>query len=208
MDTNLVLVGLVLLVLVALAVWLTARRKQSQTLEKRFGPEYGRAVEEHGSRTKAEAELVARQKRVEQLHIVALAPAEAERFSHDWRSVQARFVDDPPAALAEADRLVKDLMHKRGYPMGDFERRAADISVDHPAVVHHYRAAHAIARRGRDTQLDTETMRQAVIHYRALFSELLEVAEPPARHDDPEVARRDREAVRTDRHGRNVETQP
>ena len=180
MDTNLILigVGVVILLLLAAAIWLQMRKKESQTLEKRFGPEYDRAVEELGSRPKAEAELKARQKRVEQLHIAPLAPAEARRFSESWRVLQGRFVDNPRDVLADADLLVRELMQKRGYPMGDFDRRAADISVDHPAVVDHYRAAHDIAVRDRHGDVDTEGMRQAVIHLRALFAELLEVEEP------------------------------
>ncbi len=179
MDTNLILIGVVILLLLAAAVWLQMRKKkESQTLEKRFGPEYDRAVEELGSRPKAEAELKARQKRVEQLHIVPLAPAEARRFSESWRVLQGRFVDNPKDVLADADLLVRELMQKRGYPMGDFDSRAADISVDHPAVVDHYRAAHDIALRDRHGDVDTEGMRQAVIHLRALFAELLEVEEP------------------------------
>jgi LPXTG-motif cell wall-anchored protein len=178
MDTNLILIGIVVLALLAIAGWLILRKKESQTLEKRFGPEYKRAVDEFGSKPKAEAELKARQKRVEQLHIAPLAPAEARRFSDEWRALQGRFVDNPKGVLAEADQLVRELMQKRGYPMGDFDRRAADISVDHPAVVDHYRAAHDIALRDRHGDVDTEGMRQAVIHYRALFAELLEVEEP------------------------------
>ena len=178
MDTNLILIGVVILLLLAAAVWLQMRKKESQTLEKRFGPEYDRAVEELGSRPKAEAELKARQKRVEQLHIAPLAPAEARRFSESWRVLQGRFVDNPKEVLVDADLLVRELMQKRGYPMGDFDRRAADISVDHPAVVDHYRAAHDIALRDRHGDVDTEGMRQAVIHLRALFAELLEVEEP------------------------------
>jgi LPXTG-motif cell wall-anchored protein len=205
MDTNLMIAGLVVLVLIALAAWLLMRKKESRSLEKNFGPEYNRTVEEMGSRDKAEAELKARKKRVEQLHITPLAPAEAEAFSQSWRALQARFVDDPKVALDEADTLVGQLMQKRGYPMGDFERRAADISVDHPAVVHHYRVAHDIARRGRDGDVDTETMRQAVIHYRALFSELLEVEEPRPAHtvdavhevEDVRVQPRDRKNMET-----------
>jgi len=185
MDTNLILIGVVILALIAVAGWLILRKKETQALEKRFGPEYDRAVEELGSRPKAEAELKARQKRVEQLHIVPLAPAEARRFSDSWRALQGRFVDNPKGVLAEADQLVRELMQQRGYPVGDFDRRAADISVDHPAVVDHYRAAHDIALRDRHGDVDTEGMRQAVIHYRALFAELLEVEEPkPVREDE------------------------
>jgi hypothetical protein len=180
MDTNLMLVILMILALLAVAVFLHARRHASHTLERRFGPEYGRAVDEYGSRSKAEAELKARQKRVEQLHIAPLSPADAARFNADWKSLQARFVDNPKGSLVEADALVRELMHKRGYPMGDFESRAADISVDHPGVVDHYRAAHEIALLDRHGEVDTEGMRQAVIHYRALFADLLEVEQPAA----------------------------
>jgi hypothetical protein len=122
--------------------------------------------------------LRARQKRVEQLNIVPLSPADASRFRESWKALQARFVDNPQGSLAEAHRLVSELMDKRGYPMADFERRAADISVDHPAVVQHYRAAHEITLKDRDGQADTEGLRQAIVHYRALFGELLEVEQP------------------------------
>jgi hypothetical protein len=115
---------------------------------------------------------------VEQLDIVPLAPAEAARFSESWRALQARFVDNPKGVLADADRLVRELMQKRGYPMGDFERRAGDISVHYPHVVDHYRAAHDIALRDSRGETDTEQQRQAVIHYRALFTDLLEVERP------------------------------
>ena len=126
---------------------------------------------------KAESELKAREKRVESLHLVPLAPPEAARFSQNWKALQSRFVDDPKGSVIEADRLVRELMEKRGYPVGDFERRAADISVDHPKVVENYRAAQAIAlRAGRDA-IDTEELRKAVVHYRVLFAELLEVTE-------------------------------
>jgi len=184
LDMNL-LVGVVIVALIVVAAWLYFRRRESRTLEERFGPEYNRTVDELGSRSKAESELRARQKRVEQLHIVPLSPAEATHFSDAWRVLQGRFVDNPHGVLADADLLVRELMGKRGYPMGDFERRAADISVDHPAVVDHYRAAHAIALRDRHGEADTEALRQAVVHYRALFAELLEVQDPaPARGPD------------------------
>lgn len=179
MDNNMMIVILAIVALVAIAAVLHFRRRESQVLEKRFGPEYGRAVESTGSRTKAEAELKAREKRVEQLDIVPLSTAEAARFTDSWKSLQARFVDNPKGALAEADQLVRELMQKRGYPMGDFERRAADISVHHPLVVDHYRAAHDIAQKDRRGEIDTEGQRQALIHYRALFSELLETERAP-----------------------------
>jgi hypothetical protein len=181
LDPSMLIIALMIIALLAIAMWLHFRRHESQALERRFGPEYGRAVEELGSRPKAEAELKARQKRVEQLDIVPLAPADAARFSESWRNLQARFVDNPKGVLADADRLVRELMQKRGYPMADFETRAADISVHHPIVVEHYRAAHDIALRDERGKVDTEGMRQAVIHYRALFAELLEVQPKPMR---------------------------
>lgn len=179
LDTNTLVVLSVLAALLVLAIvaWAMQRRRQSDRLQQRFGTEYARAVDHLGSREKAEAELLARERRVERLHIQPLAPPDAARFTQDWKLLQARFVDDPHGTLADADRLVREVMLMRGYPMGDFERRAADISVDHPAVVEHYRAAHAIALRDQHDATDTEDLRKAVVHYRALFDDLLEVAD-------------------------------
>ncbi len=165
-----------LVVIVGLVAYARNKRARTEALKARYGSEYAHAVKLHGSADKAEAELRAREKRVEKLNLVALPAADAARFTQDWRAVQARFVDSPKGALVEADRLVRELMLKRGYPMGDFEHRAADISVDHPKIVENYRQAHVIAERSRTTGASTEDMRQAVIHYRALFDELLEVA--------------------------------
>lgn len=173
-QTLIILAGVVVLALIALGAWLFYQKQQSQRLQQRFGPEYGRTVDKLGDRTKAESELKTREKRVERLNIVPLAPSEAARFSQAWKALQGRFVDNPKAVVVQADQLVRELMLKRGYPMGDFERRAADISVDHPAVVDNYRAAQAIAVRD---ERDTEELRKAVVHYRALFDELLEVRE-------------------------------
>jgi len=175
MDNNTMLAILAVVILVAIAAWLLMRKRDSEKLERHFGPEYGRAVDELGSRPKAEAELRARQKRVEKLSIVPLPPADADRFTRAWRALQGRFVDNPKGVLQEADVLVQELMGKRGYPMADFEGRAADISVDHPGVVEHYRAAQAIALRDQRGEANTEDIRQAVVHYRALFDDLLEV---------------------------------
>jgi hypothetical protein len=175
-QTLLVLAVVVILVLVALAVFLY-QRKQSRQLEERFGSEYGRLVRELGNRSKAEAELKRRQQRVEGLRIVPLAPGEGARFSKAWNNLQADFVDNPQGAVAQADELVRELMQKRGYPMGDFEHRAADISVDHPAVVSNYRAAQDIRARNLRGEADTEELRKALVHYRALFDDLLEVRE-------------------------------
>lgn len=176
-QTWIILAGVVVLVVIALAAWIFYHKKQSHRLKEHFGPEYGRSVDELGSRKKAESELKAREKRVEHFNIIPLAPSEAARFSEAWKVLQGRFVDDPKNAVVQADQLVRELMLKRGYPMGDFERRAADISVDHPAVVEHYRAAQAIAVRDGRGEADTEELRKAVVHYRALFDELLEVRE-------------------------------
>jgi hypothetical protein len=172
-----IVAGVVVVVLLAVAAWFFFRKKQSERLQQRFGPEYGRTLGELGGRTKAESELKAREKRVEHFSITPLAPAEAARFSQAWNALQGRFVDNPKEVVVQADQLVRELMLERGYPMGDFERRAADISVDHPAVVEHYRAAQAIAARDERGEADTEELRKAVVHYRVLFDEMLDVRE-------------------------------
>jgi hypothetical protein len=176
-DPQAILVGAVLLLAVIGVVILVvrARRKaQSDHLQKRFGPEYSRVVKTVGDRDKAEAELRTREARVERLKLVPLSQTEASRFAQEWTLLQSNFVDNPTGIVGEADRLVRELMTKRGYPMGDFERRAADISVHHPAVVDNYRAAQAIALRASRGEASTEDLRKAVVHYRALFEDLLE----------------------------------
>lgn len=177
--TNWILLAAALIVVVVAiaAAYYAKRRKESVRLRQQFGPEYGRTVERLGNRAKAEAELAARKKRVERLNITPLAPADAARFSQAWSTLQGRFVDNPKGVVVQADQLVYELMQNRGYPMGDFERRAADISVDHPGVVANYRAARAIALRDERGEADTEELRKAVVHYRALFDELLEARE-------------------------------
>jgi hypothetical protein len=134
-------------------------------------------MDEYGDKRRAEEELAARQKRVETFHIRSLTAEERSRFSEAWHAVQARFVDDPSGAIVDADQLVKQVMETRGYPMGDFEQRAANISVDHPAVVTNYRAAREIAMENRNGNVNTEKLRQAMVHYRALFEDLLETTE-------------------------------
>jgi hypothetical protein len=175
-TTNWVVLAVILLLIVfAAAAWMyTQRRRQSERLKERFGPEYERTVNKLGDRTKAEAELREREKRLEGFAITALAPSEAARFRQAWNTLQGRFVDNPKGVLVQADHLVYELMQKRGYPMGDFERRAADISVDHPSVIANYRAGRAIALRDERGEATTEDLRNAVVHYRALFEELLE----------------------------------
>ena len=176
MNTTTVILVLLALVLVAggLVIYM---KQRSRKLRERFGPEYDRTLQEIGDKQHAEEELVARQKRVEAFNIRPLSTEERNHFASAWQTVQARFVDEPPAAVQDADRLVEELMETRGYPMGDFEQRAADISVDHAAVVTNYRAARDIAEENHNGKTDTEKLRQAMVHYRALFEDLLEVPE-------------------------------
>jgi hypothetical protein len=174
-PTNALILAVVLVVAIAAVAWVAMQRQRTRRLQQRFGPEYARTVDQFGGRSKAEAELAKREQRVARLNIVPLAPADAARFSQAWNALQSRFIDNPKGVVAEADRLVRELMGKRGYPMGDFERRAADISVDHPGVVTTYRAAQAIAVRDERGEADTEELRKAVVHFRTLFDELLEV---------------------------------
>jgi hypothetical protein len=185
-PVELIFVIVVIVAAVAGVAWWAGQRRRTERLQDRFGPEYERTVGTTQDRAKAESELEARQQRVDSLDIRPL-PAEAKaRFSERWRIVQALFVDDPGNAVDEADGLIGEVMRARGYPVGDFEQRAADVSVDHPHVVDHYRTAHAIADRQRATQADTEQLRQAMVHYRALFADLLETPDTAA----PETAPR------------------
>ncbi len=184
MDNTVVAVVLVVLVVLALAgfaAWAYMRRQRSEQLRERFGPEYERTVREYGDEKVAEERLRERQKRVAGLELRALPPADRLRYAAAWREAQARFVDDPPAAIADANELIKGVMQARGYPMAHFDQRAEDISVHHPEVVQHYRAAREIAGRSERRQAGTEDLRQAMVHYRALFQELLEGDEAPER---------------------------
>jgi hypothetical protein len=192
-----VIIAIVLVVAVVLAIFLVARerkRAQSRHLQQRFGPEYSRVISTVGDREKAEAELQARETRVERLQLVTLPAAEASRFAQEWETLQTRFVDNPTGVVGEADRLVREVMLKRGYPMGDFDRRAADISVHHPLVVENYRAAQAIAARNLRAKASTEDLRKAVVHYRALFEDLLE-AGGGRKAETPTATERKRETV-------------
>jgi hypothetical protein len=174
MDPKLIALAVAVILVVAALAWLYVQRRRTTTagLRQRFGPEYERAVREHGSEHRAEAQLTDREKRVERLKIRDLDPTEREHFSGQWHSLQSRFVDDPKAAVTEADELVSSLMQTRGYPVADFNQRAADISVDHPRVVANYRSAHEIALRLPKGEANTEDLRTAMIHYRSLFEEL------------------------------------
>jgi hypothetical protein len=183
-PTAWIVVGIVVVALIVGAI-LWSRRVRSDHLRERFGPEYDRAVEAKGGRSEAEAELAEREKRVEKLDIRALEPAERREFVSRWDEVQARFVDDPARAVAFADALLGDVMKARGYPVSDFDQRAGDISVDHPVVVEHYHRAHDIAVRQVRGEASTEDLRQAMIHYRALFDNLVGAAAPAAREPQP-----------------------
>jgi hypothetical protein len=176
--------GWIVIIVVALAVvgavWWIGERRRSTRLREHFGPEYERAVARADTPAEAEAELEAREVRRGQLDIRPLEPDERERFLLEWKEVQANFVDDPEGTARAADRLVNEVMLARGYPMDDFERRASDVSVDHPTVVEHYRAAHSVVRTSEEGKAQTEELRQAFVHYRALFDELLEIREESA----------------------------
>jgi len=171
-----IVIALVAGIIIGAAFSYVLQRSRSIRLKDRFGPEYSRTVAETGDRWKAESELQRRAKRVERLRIRGLEPNERRRFVDAWKDVQARFIDDPDGTLVEADRLVGSVMSAEGYPVGDFEQRAADISVDHPRVVDNYRAAHQVALRHGESKVATEDLRRAMIHYRTLFEEL--VGEP------------------------------
>jgi hypothetical protein len=174
-SETLMLVGMgVAVLLLAFAAWAYARRRRQVNLRDRFGPEYDRTVEAVGP-ARADSMLRARAERVSRFNLHKLTQDQADAFAREWRRVQARFVDDPDGAVGEADQLVTQVMTARGYPLEDFDRRADDLSVDHPVVVENYRTARALALRRQRGEAGTEEMRQAVINYRALFDEILEV---------------------------------
>lgn len=175
-----IIFSVVVIALVGIAAIIFLRKHKTKRLRTRFGPEYARVVEESGGRRKGEAGLEEREKRVEAFAIRPLAASDRERYIASWSKVQAQFVDDPKSSVTQADQLLGDVMSTRGYLVGEFEQRSADISVDHPLVVENYRAAHEIAVRHAAGQANTEDLRQAMIHYRTLFDELV---------GEPEMAR-------------------
>jgi FtsZ-interacting cell division protein ZipA len=176
MDTTTLIVLVVVVAALAGAAFWYFQKRRSQQLHGRFGPEYDRTVREYGDRRKAESELERREKRVERFHIRSLPREERDRFAEAWRTEQAHFVDEPQQAVSEAHRLVNEVMRARGYPASaEFEENAADLSVEHPQVVQHYRVACDIAGRQERGQANTEDLRNAMVHYRALFEELLGV---------------------------------
>jgi hypothetical protein len=173
MNTLDVILIIVAVLAITFAVLMYLQNERTKRLRGQFGPEYDRLVRDRGNNRKAEAELLKRQKRLERLHIRELNQAEIDRFSNSWRAIQTQFVDTPREAVAQADRLIRDVMATRGYPMIDFEQCVDDVSVDHPHVVENYRRAHDIAVRDSKGQANTEDLRQAMVHYRALFEDLL-----------------------------------
>jgi hypothetical protein len=182
------------LVVVALVVWQGMNKRRTRELQGRFGPEYDRTLESAESKREAEAELKARAERRDELEIQPLTSAARERYLAEWQRVQARFVDDPEGAVRDADMTIQSVMAERGYPMDDFEQRAADVSVDHPQVVENYRRGHRLARASALGDGTTEELRQAMQHYRLLFDELVdETADAPLERDsagEREAARR------------------
>ena len=176
MNTTTIIIIAVLLLVVIIAAVLgpgAARRRRSQQLHEHFGVEYDHTVQTLGDEEKAQAALEERQKRVEALDIRALSVDERDRYLAAWKAVQSKFVDEPGQAIVDADRLIMEVMQLRNYPVSDFEERAADISVNYPAMVSNYRSARVIALKNKENMADTEELRQAMIYYRSLFEELL-----------------------------------
>jgi hypothetical protein len=170
------IVAIIVAVVVVIAViaFALSKTRRSKSLKTKFGPEYDHAVSTAGDARRAEEVLERRKERVEKYHLRALRPEEIDRFSRNWKDVQAKFVDDPKGAVADADRLVSDAMTARGYPIPDIQTRIEDLSVEHPHEVTHYRAAHEIAQRAAGGNASTEDLRQAMQHYRSIFEILLD----------------------------------
>lgn len=172
--TMIVVAVVVIAIVVLVAALLVARKRKSDHLKQQFGPEYDREVRQRGDARHAEAVLLEREKRVEKFAIHPLSAADRDRYANDWANIQKRFVDDPSMAVIQAEKLVTGVMTTRGYPMADFEQRAADISVNYPAVVQNYRSAREITLRHAQGQSSTEDLRQSMVYFRSLFDELLD----------------------------------
>jgi len=178
MDTRILipLIAAVVVLLIVAIIIMVSRRRKSDHLKQKFGPEYARVVEQHGDARHAESILFEREKRVEKFALRPLTPSDRERYAEDWSAIQRRFVDDPSSAVNEADRLVNTVLEARGYPIGDFEKRAADISVNYPSLVQNYRSASEVMLRQSESLASTEDLRLAMVNFRSLFDELLETA--------------------------------
>ena len=195
MDSWVWIVIAVVAAIVLLAVFLSATRtRRTRSLQDRFGNEYDRTVEQTGGKSAAERELRDREKRHDALDLRPLSPEQRDRYVQEWQTTQGRFVDDPSGAVAEADRLVQRVMKDRGYPVDDFDRRAADISVEHPELVEKYRTAHGVAQKSERGQASTEELRHSVRHYRAVFAVLLDTGDDVENVD--EISSRDESDVR------------
>jgi FtsZ-interacting cell division protein ZipA len=181
-QRTMILIGVVVIaIVVVIAALFVERKRRSERLKQQFGPEYDRTLRQHGDASRAEAALLEREKRVEKFSIRALSPMDRDRYATEWANVQKRFVDDPSGAVTQAEKLVTAVMTARGYPMGDFEQRAADISVHYPGVVQNYRSAREITLRHSQGKSSTEDLRQSMVYFRSLFDELL---------DSPNTAKR------------------
>jgi hypothetical protein len=177
LNPAIVIAVVAVILAIGIALWMYvkyAQKKRTQDLRSKFGPEYDKAIGEHRDRGHAELELLKREKRVAKFHIHPLKAEDRSGYIEDWRREQSLFVDDPQAAVNHADTLVQDVMKRRGYPVGDFDQNATDLSVDHPLVVENYRIAHEIALRQGQGQGTTEDFRKAMISYRVLFEDLLD----------------------------------
>ena len=168
------LLAVVAVVIVLAAVYVAVRLRRRHELRRRFGDEYEVVLDEHGSKRRTDRELIARQARHDELDIRSLDPQVRLRFAEQWRDVQSRFVDEPEAALADAGRLLDDVMVERGYPVGDADRQLADLSVEHSDVLRHYRQAQDATEEATAGRSTTESLRRGMLHYRALFDALLE----------------------------------
>jgi len=199
MDTWVwIVIGVIVVIVVLGVVFSALRTRRSRSLQDQFGREYDRTVDKAGGRREAERELAERQKRHDELELKPLSQDARDSYLQQWQVTQGRFVDDPTGAVSEADDLVQRVMRDRGYPVDDFEQRAADISVEHPELVEKYRTANGIARASERGEASTEDLRHSVRHYRALFVELLEV------DDGGDASTRDRAAEEVHAH-ENVE---
>ena len=182
-----VLIAIAVVVVLGVVVWQALARRRTERLRDRFGPEYDRTIGTAENRREAESDLAAREERRDRLEIRPLSQAARDRYVQSWQAVQAQFVDDPSVAVASADSLIQSVMAERGYPVEDFEQRAADVSVDHPQVVENYRDGHRLAEESANGDGSTESLRQAMRHYRALFEELIEAdADQPLQREQSE----------------------
>ena len=181
----------IVLVIIVVSGALLASARRTRRLQRQFGPEYGRTLAQVGDQQAAEEELLERTKRRQQLVIVPLSEHEQAVFSQRWKATQARFVDEPATAVEDADRLIGDVMCVRGYPVENFEQQAADVSVDHPDVVAEYRAGHLLAQANTRQQASTEDLRQAMVHYRALFERLVSATGHQSAAEAPQAEQRE-----------------